>query len=186
MSFYSNQYYPQIDPATTQKIIDRLIKEPDLAQTLFGLYYKVMEGNPGERFTRYARKDFKEKQVEKPIEISNEKPAEKVIPVEGESKAQPAKDNIEKTIEGAKKKRSLQLSKNWDKAPEFIPEKKIEYVLDNHKKVIEKFKEMQNVIKPHSSLLSFKNMPILDLNKKPALEEIQVTRARMTSFNKAN
>ena len=179
MSFYQNQFYNHVDQETTQKIFDRLIKEPELAQTLYGLYCRVMEMNPGERFTRYAKRENREKPIEKLPEQIMEKLAENVP-------TKPLENTGSNPVELPKKKKSLVLSKQWNKpvVTEEVVIKKGEFVVDNHKKVIDKFKEMQSQIKPHPTLVTFHKIPILDTNRKPGLEEGEFTKIRKASFNR--
>ena len=69
---------------------------------------------------------------------------------------------------------------------EKVSEKKEVFLLDNHQKVVLKFKEMYQNIKPNPKLHLFKQIPILDLTKKPMIEEHEFFKPRKSSFNKIN
>ena len=171
MNYPANPYmnFNNMDPEITQKILDRLMKEPELVQSLYSLYYRVMEMNPGERFTRYAKRELREKLAEKELEKQFEKVAQKTE---------------DKKEEIAPKKKSLQLAKAFEKINTPVLPKLPEFVLDNHSKVVEKFLELEKSIKPNEFLENFKNIPILDLNKKATIEEMNIKRIRVASFHK--
>ena len=145
------------------------MREPELVQSLYSLYYRVMEMNPGERFTRYAKRELREKLAEKELEKQFEKLGLK---------------SEEKKEEIAPKKKSLQLTKAFEKINSPVLTKKPDFVLDNHRKVIEKFVEFEKSIRPNDYLEQFKNIPILDLNKKASIEEMNPRRTRVASFHK--
>ena len=183
MNNYPNQNNGQFDQELAQKLYERLQNEPDLSNSLYGLFYQIFEKQPGEKFTRYAKREFKEKGDEKLQEKQLPKTSEeakvKDVPKTEDQKEAPKP-------EAQKKKKSLQLSKIWELPSEKNVEKKEVFVLDNHRKVIEKFKEMFSNIKPNPKLQVFKDVPILDLNKKPFIEEPEFFKPRKSSFNKIN
>ena len=212
MNFYNSE--ASIDPEVAQRIYQKLAADNELTQSLYSLFYQIYEKNPGEKFTRYARKEKKDL-TEGSESLRGSLPNDQPQPALNESTGV------------TKKKKSLQLSKAWEKPVEKTVEKTVDkpnkpidvndnpvidkttahvidtnhlktfevnhvkddhkkslFVLDSHQKVIDKFKEFYSTIKPHSSLVNFERIPILDLKKKPSIEESEFFKARRSSFHK--
>ena len=154
----ANQILPNMD--LYRQIFDRLAREPELVQTLNLLYHRVIQSNPGQKFTRYAKKEVRE---------------------------QPKTEKTERTGANECEVRNVEIVVDYsnEKAmthePE--PEKQVECVIDNYRKVVDKFVELQTQIKPSKCLAQFKKVPILNLAQKAAIEEMKVRKQRSTSFN---
>ena len=182
MNYQNNQNQNQFDPETVEKIYHKVSSNNELAQSVYNLFYQIFEKNPGEKFTRFAKKEFRDGNDYKQKEQLRNSDSSRQIQ---ESKAvEPTlsvpSDATESKTHLQKKKIGLQLSKPWEKPVS----KKEEFVLDNHRKVIEKFKETFAMIKPNPKLVQFQDVPILDLNQKPTIEEHEFFRPRKSSFNK--
>ena len=188
MNYHGNQIENQVDAEAAQRIYLKLSANNELAQSVYNLFYQIFEKHPGDKFTRFAKREFRDRNEERSRRDSSEQ--EREGGATGSRTAEPtqavASVTEEPSVNSNKFKKRLQLSKAWEKPAEKPLEKKVEFVLDNHRKVIEKFKESHLTIKPNPSLAAFREIPILDLDRKPMIEEPEFFKPRKSSFNKVS
>ena len=172
MNFGQTLQPVQLDSEELEKIYSRLRNEPEVIQALLPLYVQLCEMNPGERFTRYAKKDLREKQKQQ-LQAFTQMTLEKKV------ENPPVKTSL--------KGKKLQLSKAFSpKTIEPVAPKEVQEVLvEDYQKILDIFQKIQPSIKPHSSLATFTKVPILDINRKPYLESLEKKKPHF-GFAKSN